>query len=513
MTTPAETGTIGFRNQMRARWQSLPERTRIGVSLGLEILLAILLFFVDHSLGIAVGVVAAIYWIFRLPLLPWRLAGEVILAALFLVFGPRSFGVLLAIAFALFWVPQRHRRWVLPLAAVVGTVMYPFYQDKMFTIPVFGVWPDVATGVYMLVFVMMAVGLNIVVGYAGLLDLGYVAFYATGAYTAAWFASEQFAHQKWHFGAVGIDPTLPGIHVTIWILLLLGGVITAVFGILIGLPTLRLRGDYLAIVTLGFGEILPQIARNGDNLFGTGVNLTNGPNGITPLDSPGFGGTLSHWTGGFLPANFLQCCSANYLGHQVQSTDVFFWVAIVLLLVTVFCSLRLQFSRLGRAWIAIREDETAAAAMGIPLMRTKTWAYASGAFFGGVAGAYYAVFKSATFPGDFFFNISVFILCMVILGGMGNISGVIVGAAFLAYLNQEGLANTGSWINTNIHIGHHHPNIDVPLYASGIYGLIILIVMLFRPEGLIPSRRRAAELHEGVHDEPMYDVSHAGAEA
>jgi branched-chain amino acid transport system permease protein len=151
--------------------------------------------------------------------------------------------------------------------------------------------------------------------------------------------------------------------------------------------------------------------------------------------------------------------------------------------------------------------------MGIPLMRTKTWAYASGAFFGGVAGAYYAVFKSATFPGDFFFNISVFILCMVILGGMGNITGVIVGAAFLAYLNQEGLANTGSWINTNIHFGSHHPNIDVPLYASGIYGLIILIVMLFRPEGLIPSRRRAAELHEGVHDEPMYDVAHAGAEA
>jgi branched-chain amino acid transport system permease protein len=511
--TASRDDVVGLRNQLRARWHALPERTRIAVAIGLEIVLAILLFFVDHSLGVAVAVIASLYWLFRVPELPWRLAGEVVLVALFLVFGPRSFGVLLAIGLALFWVPERHRRWVLPLAAVVATVMYPFYEEKMFTIPVFGVWPDVATGVYMLVFVMMAVGLNIVVGYAGLLDLGYVAFYATGAYTAAWFASEQFAHRKWHFGAVGIDPTLPGIHVTIWILLLLAGVITAIFGILIGLPTLRLRGDYLAIVTLGFGEILPQIARNGDNLFGTGVNLTNGPNGITPLDSPGFGHTLSSWTGGFLPSNFLQCCNAKVLGHQVQSTDVFFWVAIALLLVTVFCSLRLQFSRLGRAWIAIREDETAAAAMGIPLMRTKTWAYASGAFFGGVAGAYYAVFKSATFPGDFFFNISVFILCMVILGGMGNISGVIVGAAFLAYLNQEGLANTGSWINTNIHLGSHHPNIDVPLYASGIYGVIILVVMLFRPEGLIPSRRRAAELHEGVHDEALYDVSHAGAEA
>src|SRR5581483_7758250 len=176
---------------------------------------------------------------------------------------------LLAVAFGVFWVPQRQRIWVLPIVAVAAAVMYPFYQTKMFTIPVFGTWPDVATGVVMLVFVMMAVGLNIVVGYAGLLDLGYVAFYATGAYTAAWFASLQFPHTTWHFGAIGIDPKLPGIHVSIWLLLVLAGVITALFGIIIGLPTLRLRGDYLAIVTLGFGEILPQIARNGDNLFGT----------------------------------------------------------------------------------------------------------------------------------------------------------------------------------------------------------------------------------------------------
>ncbi|HEY8723903.1 MAG TPA: branched-chain amino acid ABC transporter permease, partial [Gaiellaceae bacterium] len=413
---------------------------------------------------------------------------------------------------AVFWVPQRYRSWTLPLVAVALAVLYPFYNAKMFTIPVFGVWPDVATGVVMLVFIMMAVGLNIVVGYAGLLDLGYVAFYAMGAYTAAWFSSLQFPHQHLDFGAIGLPPNLPGIHITMWLLLPLAGVVTALAGIIIGLPTLRLRGDYLAIVTLGFGEILPQIARNGDNFFGTGFNLTNGPNGITPLDSPGFGHGLSSLTGGFLPSNYLQCCNATVLGHQLQSTDVFFWTAIVLLLFTVFCSLRLQYSRLGRAWIAIREDETAAAAMGVPLMRTKTWAYATGAFFGGVAGAYYAFFKSATFPGDFFFNISVFILCMVILGGMGNIWGVIVGAGFLAYLDREGLANTGAWINTNIHFGHWHPNLDVPLYASGIYGLIILVVMLFRPEGLIPSKRIAAEMHEGVHDEPLYDVAHGGAE-
>ena len=156
--------------------------------------------------------------------------------------------------------------------------------------------------------------------------------------------------------------------------------LTALVGILIGLPTLRLRGDYLAIVTLGFGEILPQIARNGDNLFGTGFNLTNGPSGITPIDGPGFG----NWA-----ARTRSTCLRNYL--TAGNLDaVFFWTALVLVLVTVFCSARLRDSRLGRAWIAIREDETAAAAMGVPLMRTKTWAYATGAFFGGVAGAFYA---------------------------------------------------------------------------------------------------------------------------
>jgi branched-chain amino acid transport system permease protein len=519
MTTP-EGGTppesdrargddIGFRNQLLGRWDALPERERAAISIGVFVGLSILFFFVDHALAYGTLTVTALYWIRRLPQLPYRLAAQVALVAIYLIAGPRSVAYVLLVGFALTWVPKQNRTYVVPLVALVLAVLYPFYQDKLFTVPVFGVWPDVATGVYMLVFVMMAVGLNIVVGYAGLLDLGYVAFYATGAYTAAWFASLQFPHTTWHFGAVGIDPHLPGIHVTIWVLLILAGVFTALSGIIIGLPTLRLRGDYLAIVTLGFGEILPQVARNGDSLFG--FNLTNGPNGITPLDSLGFGNTLSRWTGHFLPANYLSCCSAKVLGHQIQSTDLFFWTAIALLLFTVFCSLRLQYSRLGRAWIAIREDETAAAAMGIPLMRTKTWAYASGAFFGGIAGAYYAAFKSATFPGDFFFNISVFILCMVILGGMGNVWGVIVGAAFLAYLNQEGLANTGAWINSNIHVGGWHPNLDVPLYASGIYGVIILVVMLFRPEGLIPSRRVAAELHEGVHDEPLYDTASAGA--
>jgi branched-chain amino acid transport system permease protein len=511
------TEQVGLRNVVRARWRALPFVQRVAIAVGLEILLAVAFFFLDHSLGYAVLTLSALYWIHRAPPFPWKLAGQFALVVVFLITGPRSLAILLAIGFAIFWIPGRWRKWPVPAIGLVLAVLYPFYQTHMFTMPVFGAWPDVGTGVYMLVFVMMAVGLNIVVGFAGLLDLGYVAFYATGAYTAAWFMSEQFAHVTFHLGSVGIDNRLPGLHVSMWPILLLAGCITAFFGIVIGLPTLRLRGDYLAIVTLGFGEILPQIARNGDNLGG--FNLTNGPNGITPIDPPGFGHHLSSLTGGFLPSSYIQCCHASLLGHQIQATDVFFWTALVLLIFTVFCSLRLQYSRLGRAWIAIREDETAAAAMGIPLMRTKTWAYASGAFFGGIAGAYYAVFKISTYYQDFYFNISVFILCMVILGGMGNIWGVIVGGAFLAYLNEEGLANTGAWLNSNIHfIGHTNfpggsgPGLDVPLYASGIYGVIILIVMLLRPEGLIPSRRRAAELHEGVHDEPLH-TTHAGAEA
>ena len=284
----------------------------------------------------------------------------------------------------------------------------------------------------------------------------------------------------------------------------MAGIATAVIGVIIGLPTLRLRGDYLAIVTLGFGEIMPQIARNGDNLFGTGFNLTNGTGGITPIDPPGFGNWAHQHLG--LPS--------NYLTLGTNTDRAFFWTALVLVLITVFTSARLRDSRLGRAWIAIREDEVAASAMGVPLMRTKTWAYATGAFFGGVAGAYYASYNSGAFPDEFFFNISVFILCMVILGGMGNIWGVIFGACFLEYLDREGLANIGAWLNGHFGPGGSdvtlwHKALDVPLYEFGIFGAILVIVMLFRPEGLIPSRRRAAEFHEGVHDQPLYDVEAA----
>ena len=167
--------------------------------------------------------------------------------------------------------------------------------------------------------------------------------------------------------------------------------------------------------------------------------------------------------------------------------------------------MRLRDSRLGRAWIAIREDETAAAAMGVPLMRTKTWSYALGAFFGGVAGAFYSSFRSGAFPADFYFNISVFLLCMVILGGMGSVWGVLLGGMILGYLNVEGLATIGSKVN------EAGIDFDPTKYQFGIYGVIIVLMMLFRPAGLIPERRHKQEMEEGVHDTPLYDVTHEGS--
>src|SRR3954447_19313790 len=442
----------GLFGEPRRRYRALDDRQRFQVGIVFRVALVVLLFFIGWPVALLVA-------------------------------------VLFAAQFAIGYLPERYRRYgyiAMPLIVLIVALTYPFYLGNLGTMNLLGDYPTVGTMTIMGVYSMMAIGLNIVVGYAGLLDLGYVAFYAMGAYTCAWFASVQFAHRNVHLGASGVAGTTPGIHISIWTLLVIAGLFTALIGVVIGLPTLRLRGDYLAIVTLGFGEILPQVARNGDNLGG--FNLTNGPNGITPIDPPGFG-----------DLNFL-----SGSGSFWTSERLFFWGVLVLVAITIFCSLRLRDSRLGRAWIAIREDETAAAAMGVPLMKTKTWAYATGAFFGGIAGAYFASFKSSTFPNDFNFNISAFLLSMVILGGMGNVWGVLFGACFLAYLNQEGLANIGSSFNHTF--GTH---LDVPLYQFGIYGLIIVIVMLVRPEGLIPSARRQAEFHEGVHDTPLYDARQA----
>jgi len=296
-------------------------------------------------------------------------------------------------------------------------------------------------------FVLLALGLNIVVGFAGLLDLGYAAFFAIGSYAFAMLASPQF-----------------GIHLPFWLLLFVASGIAGVFGILLGAPTLRLRGDYLAIVTLGFGEIVPQ----------TFLNLTQwtgGPNGIGSLDQPSIG--------------------AYKFGFNALP---YYFMVLGLIAFAVWVASNLRNSRLGRAWMAIREDELAAAHMGINTTTTKLAAFAMGASFSGLAGCAFASKLQLVSPDQFGFNVSVYILAMLVLGGMGNIPGVIVGSLILSALDRFILPQ-----GTNFFHGIGL-NIDLTNSRFMIYGVILVMMMLFRPEGLIPSRQRKAELHAGEDD-------------
>lgn len=297
-------------------------------------------------------------------------------------------------------------------------------------------------------FVLLALGLNIVVGFAGLLDLGYAAFFAIGSYSFAMLASPQF-----------------GIHIPFWIMLFLASGIAAVFGILLGAPTLRLRGDYLAIVTLGFGEIVPQ----------TFLNLsqwTGGPNGISSLDQPTFFGFR--------------------FGFAVLP---YYYVMLALIAFAVLAATNLRSSRLGRAWMAIREDELAAAHMGINTTTTKLAAFALGASFSGLAGVAYGAKLQLVSPDQFQFNVSVTILAMLVLGGMGNIPGVILGSLVISSLDRFILPQA-----TNFLHAWFHTDIDLTNSRFMIYGVILVLMMLFRPEGLLPSRQRAAELRPAESD-------------
>lgn len=410
-------------------------------------------------------------------------------------------------------------RW-LPWTLVVVAVSYPFWYDlppfSYLTLDALGLELDVV--IFMVVYVMLALGLNVVVGFAGLLDLGYVAFFALGAYTVGWFASDKFSGIEFSFLSNATEGA-NGIHLNMWLVLLLGGVVTAIAGVIIGWPTLRLRGDYLAIVTLGFGEIIPDVFRNADKLpvpggvqggppfidF-TNVNLTNGVRGVSGLDRPGFGGNLDSLTGGALPVRFT--------GIDLKP---WYFTIVAMVLITVFVIRRLERSKMGRAWVAVREDEIAASAMGVPLMRTKLWAYGIGATFGGIVGAYYGSFIGSVFPTGFSFAISVIVLVMVVVGGMGNIYGVMLGALVLEYLNFKGLQKIGDGVNNTIDVIGIDQTIDIPKYKTLIFGVLLVVMMLLRPEGLIPSARRKAELHEtadfpepDVYDD-LYDVRREGA--
>jgi len=362
-------------------------------------------------------------------------------------------------------------------------LLYPWLYSTYLTTVLTQWLPDTSTAFVILAFTVMGLGLNFVVGYAGLLDLGYVAFFAAGAYVAGWLTSEQFANAGSVIFGGTVLPGTPGIHLSPWLVLLVAAVFAALLGALIGIPTLRLRGDYLAIVTLGFGEIIPQFVRNGDSLGG--FNLTNGAFGMNGIDGLGFGVAVHHAVHA-LPENFLNELDSRW----------YYWTALALVVVTIVTSLLLRDSRIGRAWIAIREDEDAAAAMGVPLMRTKTLSYTIGAFFGGAAGCLITLQAGSTSPDAFSLQVSIFVLCMVILGGIGNVWGVTLGGLLLAYVNYKGLFAAGNTFNSTF-----GTNVDISEYSYLIYGVAIVLFMLVRPEGLIPSARRRAELHEEEEEE------------
>ncbi|PZS17303.1 MAG: branched-chain amino acid ABC transporter permease [Pseudonocardiales bacterium] len=335
-----------------------------------------------------------------------------------------------------------------------------------------------------LIYVIMALGLNVVVGYAGLLDLGYVAFWAIGSYVGAYLMSDFIFQLKdgIHIGSSTTVRTLPGIHLSFWAVLAIGAAVCALFGILIGFPTLRLRGDYLAIVTLGFGEIIPQFFTNGDRIGG--LNLTNGTRGITPVD-PINTGYLSNILG--LPRT---------VGLSPASLPYKFLFFSVLAAICVFVSLRIRGGRLGRSWLAIREDELAANMMGVPLVKAKLSAYAVGAIFGGLGGVAYAEHVGGALADSFKYSNSIFVLIMVVLGGMGNVWGVITGAFVLAWINNTGLQEFGNTFN-----GWFGTHVEIPSYNFLIFGTLLVLMMLFRREGLLPERRTQQILREPARTE------------
>lgn len=326
-----------------------------------------------------------------------------------------------------------------------------------------------------LVYVMMALGLNVVVGYAGLLDLGFVAFWAIGGYVGGWLMSGFFFQTQFRFfgSQFSADRNLPGIHINFWFVLIAAGLLCGLMGIVIGAPTLRLRSDYLALVTLGFGEIIPEVFYNGDNVGG--VNITNGTQGITPTDAIRF--FTFDDTGALVWRD---------LGPFDQLSR--FLLFCLLVAVIMFASLRIRDGKLGRAWLAIREDELAASAMGVPLMKTKLSSYAVGAIAGGLGGAAFVVQVNGVLPDRFRFDISILLLAMVVLGGMGNVWGVTIGALLLSWINLVGLpeAEKGFTAATGKSIS----------FSFLVFGLILVLMMLFRREGLIPEARTRLVLRE-----------------
>ena len=364
-------------------------------------------------------------------------------------------------------LPPWWKRALAGLVIVVGAVAPFFFADSS---------NFMNKEIIALAYVVFALGLNIVVGFAGLLDLGYVAFFALGSYCLGWFGSGFFFKANVHIGVSSYASSIPGIHLNFVLILFMAVVVTAFAGALIGLPTLRLRGDYIAIVTLAFGEIIRVFAINGPDIKIFGMPLTAGNIGISGTDPPYFGGTP------FDQLHFRP----------------WYWTIFVIVLITIFVNLRIRDSRLGRAWIALREDEVAAVSMGIPTVRTKLMAYALGASFGGIAGAFLGSYSTVISASEFQFGFSIFVLAMIIVGGLGSIWGAVLGALLLANINFYLIPDV-----LNPLPGYLGLNFNLTDLQVSIFGFLLVFVMVLRPQGLFPERRRRMEMTEGIGETEM----------
>jgi branched-chain amino acid transport system permease protein len=373
------------------------------------------------------------------------------------------------------------------VALAVWAIALPFFHESGAT------FTEDAT--LALAYTTFALGLNIIVGFAGLLDLGYVAFFAIGAYTIGWLGSGFFSsvnnEEGIHVFVSGQAANLPGIHMNFLLVLVAAIIFTTVAGMLIGLPTLRLRGDYIAIVTLAFGEIIGRLAVNGDevrissvpiiggplgNFFGDEQTFTAGRQGITPVDKIKLPGTEVFTSLNLRP---------------------WFWTALGLVAVVLFVNFRLRDSRLGRSWIALREDEVAAVSMGVPAVKTKLLAYGTGAAFGGMSGAFLGSYLNTVNADQFQFYFSILVLGMVILGGLGSIWGVVLGAVALSFTNNWLIPDVLNPLPRDLGI-----DFDMTEITFGIYGFILVMMMVLRPQGLLPERRREVEMtHADEHAE------------
>jgi branched-chain amino acid transport system permease protein len=376
----------------------------------------------------------------------------------------------------------RRKRWSgLVLVAIVFVLawLFPYLFGELDS--------NLDTAIYGVAYITFALGLNIVVGFAGLLDLGYVAFYAIGAYAVGWFGSDWFSwingEKGVHVGVSGQPSTLPGIHLNFVVIVLIAMVAAAIAGAIIGLPTLRLRGDYIAIVTLAFGEIAGAIALNGNEIKIGDFVLTNGQQAISPIDQPNLP-VLGEFDSAF-------------------SLRPYYWLGLIMIAIVLAVNFALRDSRLGRAWIAIREDEVAAASMGVPLVRTKLLAYGVGAALGGMAGVFLGTYSQAINSTQFQFSFSILVGAMVVLGGLGSIWGTVVGAIALTVIDRKLIPDT-------FHTAPHDLfglNFTSSEISFGIFGFLLVVMMLARPQGLLPERRRKLELTEGLGtDESMYEA-------